>query len=178
MKNLFSFLILAAFAVSSTFANNTPLNTDPPTIVNVAIGNENFSTLVAAVKAADLVGVLDSEGPFTVFAPVNTAFEKLAEGTVATLLKPENKETLTAILTYHVVKGKFEAADVIGAIKKNNGSFTIPTVQGGNLVATIKDGKVILTDVAGNISTIVITDVPASNGIIHAIDSVVMPIKG
>ncbi|MFT6337047.1 MAG: putative surface protein with fasciclin (FAS1) repeats [Saprospiraceae bacterium] len=177
MKNLFSFLILAVFAVSSTFANATPVNNDPPTIVNVAIGNENFSTLVAAVKAADLVGVLDSEGPFTVFAPVNTAFEKLAEGTVATLLKPENKETLSAILTYHVVKGKFEAADVIAAIKKNKGSFTIPTVQGGNLVASIRDGKVILTDVAGNISTIIITDVPASNGIIHAIDTVVMPTK-
>ena len=178
MKNLFSILFLAAFAVNTSFANTLPVDSDPPTVVEVAVGNENFSTLVAAVTAADLVSVLNSEGPFTVFAPVNTAFEKLAEGTVETLLKPENKATLTAVLTYHVVKGKFAAADVVGAIEKNNGSFTIPTVQGGNLIASIKDGNVILTDVAGNTSTIVITDVPASNGIIHAIDTVVMPVKG
>lgn len=177
MKNLFSILFLALFAVSSTFANNLPVDTDPPTIVGVAAGNENFTTLVAAVTAADLVGVLNSEGPFTVFAPVNSAFDKLPAGTVETLLKEENKETLTAILTYHVVAGKFSAADVIGAIEKNKGSFTIPTVQGGNLVASLKDGKVILTDVAGNTSTIVITDVAASNGVIHAIDTVVMPTK-
>ncbi len=175
MKNLFSFLIIAVFAVSSTFANNLPVESDPPTIVSVAAGNDNFSTLVAAVKAADLVTVLNSDGPFTVFAPVNAAFEKLPEGTVASLLKPENKATLAAILTYHVVSGKFEAKDVVAAIKKNNGSFTITTVQGGKLVASLRGDSVILTDVAGNISTIVITDVPASNGVIHAIDSVVMP---
>jgi uncharacterized surface protein with fasciclin (FAS1) repeats len=131
--------------------------------------------LVAAVTAADLVGVLNGAGPFTVFAPVNAAFDKLPEGTVAGLLEAESKETLTAVLTYHVVSGKFLANDVLEAIKSNDGSFTVETVQGGKLTATTKDGKVMLTDEAGNISTIVIADVEASNGVIHAIDSVVMP---
>jgi len=144
-------------------------------IVGVAAGNENFSTLVAAVKAANLVETLSGNGPFTVFAPVNAAFDKLPEGTVAGLLKPESKETLTAILTYHVVAGKFMAADVVKAIGDNDGKFTIPTVQGGTLTASLSDGNVILTDSKGNSSTIIITDVAASNGVIHAIDSVVMP---
>ena len=146
-----------------------------PNIVGVAIANENFSTLVAAVKAAGLVETLSGNGPFTVFAPVNAAFDKLPEGTVSGLLKPESKEALTSILTYHVVAGKFMAADVVKAIGENNGKFSIPTVQGGTLTASISDGNVILTDVKGNTSTIIITDVAASNGIIHAIDSVVMP---
>lgn len=145
------------------------------TIVGVAASNENFTTLVAAVKAADLVSVLNGEGPFTVFAPVNSAFDKLPEGTVANLLKPENKQLLTSILTYHVVAGEFKAEAVVAAIQKNNGSFVIPTVQGNKLTASLKDGKVILTDAKGNTSTVVITDVAASNGVIHAIDSVVMP---
>ncbi|MDX5586459.1 MAG: fasciclin domain-containing protein [Aureibaculum sp.] len=146
-----------------------------PNIVGVAIANENFSTLVAAVKAAGLVETLSGNGPFTVFAPVNAAFDKLPEGTVSGLLKPESKEALTSILTYHVVAGKFMAADVVKAIGENNGKFSIPTVQGGTLTASISDGNVIITDVKGNTSTIIITDVAASNGIIHAIDSVVMP---
>lgn len=175
MKKLIALLFVAAFALNSSFANTLPVNSDPETIVGVAAGNENFTTLVAAVKAADLVGVLNGDGPFTVFAPVNAAFDKLPEGTVSSLLKPENKETLTAVLTYHVVAGKFMAADVVAAIEKNGGSFTIPTVQGGKLMASINDGKVILTDAAGNTSTIVLTDVKASNGVIHAIDTVVMP---
>ncbi|MCL4156638.1 UNVERIFIED_CONTAM: hypothetical protein GTU68_036300, partial [Idotea baltica] len=132
------------------------------TIVAVAASNENFTTLVAAVKAAGLVEVLNGDGPYTVFAPVNAAFTKLPEGTVGNLLKIENKKLLTSILTYHVVAGKFVAKDVVKAIKANNGKFAI-------------DGKVILTDVKGNISTIIITDVAASNGIVHAIDTVVMP---
>ncbi|WP_339662615.1 fasciclin domain-containing protein [uncultured Polaribacter sp.] len=170
--------ILAIVLITlSSFTSNTDLkeNNSGKTIVDVAVSNENFSTLVAAVKAANLVEVLSSEGPFTVFAPVNDAFSKLPEGTVASLLKPENKDLLTAILTYHVVAGKFVAKDVIKAINDNNGKFVIKTVQGGILTASLKDGKVILTDVKGNISTIVITDVEASNGVIHAIDSVVMP---
>lgn len=170
--------ILAIVLITlSSFTSNTDLkeNNSGKTIVDVAVSNENFSTLVAAVKAANLVEVLSSEGPFTVFAPVNDAFNKLPEGTVASLLKPENKDLLTAILTYHVVAGKFVAKDVIKAINDNNGKFVIKTVQGGILTASLKDGKVILTDVKGNISTIVITDVEASNGVIHAIDSVVMP---
>jgi uncharacterized surface protein with fasciclin (FAS1) repeats len=144
------------------------------TIVEVAVSNDNFTTLVAAVKAADLVATLSSEGPFTVFAPVNAAFEKLPEGTVETLLKPENKEMLTAILTYHVVSGEFNAEAVIGAINDNNGKFEIKTVQGEMLTASLVDGKVILTDATGNTATVVMTDVEASNGIIHAIDTVVM----
>ena len=146
-----------------------------PNIVEVAVGNENFSTLVAAVTAADLVGTLSSEGPFTVFAPTNDAFSKLPEGTVESLLKPENKEMLTSILTYHVVSGKFEAAAVIDAINNNNGSFEVQTVQGGTITLSLNDGKVILKDANGGMSTVVIADVAASNGVIHALDTVVMP---
>jgi uncharacterized surface protein with fasciclin (FAS1) repeats len=145
------------------------------TIVGVAAANENFTTLVAAVKAADLVSTLNSAGPFTVFAPVNSAFDKLPEGTVATLLLPENKETLASILTYHVVSGKFSAKAVIDAINANEGKFEVKTVQGEMLTASLKDGKVTLTDAKGNMATVVIADVEASNGVVHAIDSVVMP---
>lgn len=146
-----------------------------PNIVEVAVGNEAFSTLVAAVTAADLVGTLSSEGPFTVFAPTNDAFAKLPAGTVENLVKPENKATLTGILTYHVVAGKFEAAAVIDAIQKNNGSFAVPTVQGGSITLSLKDGKVMLKDANGGMATVIIPDVAASNGVIHAIDTVVMP---
>ncbi|AFU70054.1 secreted protein with fasciclin repeat domain [Psychroflexus torquis ATCC 700755] len=148
---------------------------EPQTIVEIAVGNENFSTLVVALKAAGLVETLSSEGPFTVFAPTNDAFGKLPEGTVPTLVMPENKEKLAGILTYHVVSGEFMAADVVNAITENDGSFTIPTVQGEELVATLEGESVILTDANGNKSTVVIADVDASNGVIHAIDSVVMP---
>lgn len=146
-----------------------------PNIVEVAAGNNSFSTLVAAVTAADLVGTLSSEGPFTVFAPTNDAFAKLPEGTVASLLEPENKETLTSILTYHVVAGKFEAAAVIDAINNNDGAFEVTTVQGGIITLSLNDGKVMLKDANGGISTVVIADVEASNGVIHALDTVVMP---
>ncbi len=144
-------------------------------IVGVAAGNDNFTTLVVAVKAADLVETLSSEGPFTVFAPVNDAFAALPDGTVAGLLKPESKAALTGILTYHVVAGKYEAAAVIEAINGNNGAFTVATVQGGNIVLSLVDGKVKLTDEKGNMATVVLADVPATNGVIHAIDAVVMP---
>jgi uncharacterized surface protein with fasciclin (FAS1) repeats len=147
----------------------------PTTIVDVAVGNENFSTLVAAVKAAGLVETLSSEGPFTVFAPTNEAFSKLPAGTVDNLLKPENVEKLKSVLTYHVVAGKFEAAAVIDAINKNNGKFTVTTVQGGKIDLSLKDGKVVLTDANGKTSTVAMADVAASNGVIHAIDTVVMP---
>ncbi len=146
-----------------------------PNIVAVAAADDNFSTLVAAVKAAGLVETLSGEGPFTVFAPTNDAFAKLPAGTVESLLLPENKDALTGILTYHVVAGKFEAAAVIDAINGNNGSFTVPTVQGGNIVLGLVDGKVVLTDTKGGTSTVVIADVAASNGVIHALDTVVMP---
>jgi uncharacterized surface protein with fasciclin (FAS1) repeats len=146
-----------------------------PNIVAVAAGNENFSTLVAAVKAAGLVETLSSTGPFTVFAPTNNAFAALPEGTVASLLEPANKATLTSILTYHVVSGKFDAAAVVAAIKANDGAFEVTTVQGGTLVASLDGANVILTDENGNEATVVIADVAASNGVIHAIDTVVMP---
>ena len=181
MKTL-SKLTLGVLFLTATvaFANNTdPIKEikekDTPTIVGVAASNENFSTLVAAVKAADLVSTLNSDGPFTVFAPTNEAFSKLPAGTVETLLKSENKGTLSSILTYHVVAGKFMAADVLKAIEKNNGKFQITTVNGEKLTAHIMDGKVMLTDAKGNSSTIILTDVAASNGVIHAIDTVVMP---
>lgn len=170
------------FSVSTVFATytNDPIkkgnktNTEE-TIVGVAASNDNFTTLVAAVKAANLVDVLSSNGPFTVFAPTNDAFSKLPEGTVTSLLKPENKNILTAVLTYHVVAGKFDANAVVAAIKANKGNFVIKTVQGNELTAMLKDGSVVLKDAKGNTSKVIMTDVAASNGIIHAIDTVVMP---
>lgn len=184
IKNL-SVLVLMVLTVTTVFAiNKNEIEKIPfseievmssKTIVEVALENENFTTLVAALKAADLVETLGSEGPFTVFAPVNAAFDKLPEGTVANLLKPENKATLAAVLTYHVVAGEFKAKDVVNAITANHGSFVITTIQGGKLTATLNDGKVILTDEKGNVSTVIIADVDASNGVIHAIDTVVMP---
>lgn len=173
MKNLILALVAVAVTGTSVYANGG--NGDGDNIVGVAAGNKDFSTLVAAVKAADLVKTLSGEGPFTVFAPTNDAFGKLPKGTVDALLKPEAKEKLTAILTYHVVAGEFNAAAVVEAIKKNKGKFKVKTVQGGTLVASLKGKNVILTDEAGNTSVVVIADVKASNGIIHAIDSVVMP---
>jgi uncharacterized surface protein with fasciclin (FAS1) repeats len=185
LKNLIPAIVVAVFISATSFANNSTdpknekevvtTNESDKTIVEVAASNENFTTLVAAVKAAGLVDVLNGEGPFTVFAPVNSAFDKLPDGTVANLLKPENKSTLTAILTYHVVAGKFYAKDVLKAIKANGGKFTITTVQGGKLTASLVNGNVILTDEKGNTSKVIITDVKASNGVVHAIDSVVMP---
>lgn len=152
-----------------------PVEEAAPTIVGIATSNDDFSTLAAAVQAAGLVETLNGEGPFTVFAPTNAAFEKLPEGTVAGLLKPESKDALTGILTYHVVPGSIMAADVVAAIQDNNGEFAVKTVQGGMLTASLEGENVILTDAAGNKATVIMTDVDASNGVIHAIDAVVMP---
>jgi uncharacterized surface protein with fasciclin (FAS1) repeats len=163
--------LLATFAmVASTITVNAQ-----KTIVDVAVGSKDHTTLVAAVKAADLVATLQSAGPFTVFAPTNAAFAKLPAGTVETLLKPENKATLVKILTYHVISGSFNAAAVVKAIKDGGGSVTLKTVSGGSLVASIKEGKVILTDEKGSVSTVVATDLTASNGLIHVVDAVVLP---
>jgi uncharacterized surface protein with fasciclin (FAS1) repeats len=167
MKNL----LLAAFVtVASTITVNAQ-----KTLVDVAVGSKDHTTLVAAVKAADLVATLQSAGPFTVFAPVNAAFGKLPAGTVEYLLKPENKATLAKVLTYHVVAGSFNAAAVVKAITDGSGSVTLKTVSGGNLVASIKEGKVILTDERGGVATVVATDLAASNGLIHVLDAVVLP---
>ena len=183
-------LALSVGMISFSFANDeqikikknneensvtTVKNVMPPNIVGVAASNDDFTTLVAAVKAAGLVETLNGNEPFTVFAPVNSAFAKLPAGTVDNLLKPENKAALTSILTYHVVAGKFDAAQVVQAIKDNNGKFVIKTVNGDSLTASLSDGKVHLMDSKGNHSTVVLADVDASNGIIHAIDTVVMP---
>src|SRR5687767_10824745 len=144
-------------------------------IVENAVNSADHTTLVAAVKAAGLVDTLASKGPFTVFAPVNSAFEKLPAGTVETLLKPENKATLTKILTYHVVAGNFSSKDVVKAIKKGNGKAEFTTVAGGKLYAMLDGSSVVLMDEKGGKSTVTIADVRQSNGVIHVIDSVVLP---
>ena len=160
---------------STAVAMDTAVVAETSNIVDVAAGNADFSTLVTAVKAAGLVETLSGDGPFTVFAPNNAAFAKLPAGTVDGLLKPESLDKLKAIMTYHVVAGKFDAAAVTDAINKNNGKYTVTTVQGSTIVLSLKDGKVMLTDANGGTSTVVLADVAASNGVIHAIDTVVMP---
>lgn len=145
------------------------------TVVDVAVGSKEHTTLVAAVTAADLVTVLQGAGPFTVFAPVNAAFDKLPAGTVTNLLKPENKATLAKILTYHVVAGSVDAAAVVKAINDGKGKAVLTTVSGGKLTASIKNGKVILTDENGGTATVVATDLKAENGIVHVLDAVVLP---
>jgi uncharacterized surface protein with fasciclin (FAS1) repeats len=144
-------------------------------IVENAVNSKDHTTLVAAVKAAGLVETLMSVGPFTVFAPTNAAFDKLPEGTVGTLVKPENKATLTAILTYHVIAGNFSAKDIVAAIKKGKGMATFTTVQGGKLMATMKGKSLMLKDEKGGMSMVTIKDVNQSNGVIHVIDTVIMP---
>ena len=167
--------LLKVFIVAFTLVIGTSTMAQDKNIVETAIGSDAHTTLVAAVKAADLVGVLTSEGPFTVFAPTNDAFAKLPEGTVDSLLKTENIGTLQSILKYHVVAGKFMAADVIGLVKKNNGKATIPTVNGGSLTAMLKDGSVYITDANGNSAKVITADLDNTNGVIHVIDSVVLP---
>ena len=144
-------------------------------IVETAVSNDNFSTLVTAVQAGELVDALSSEGPFTVFAPTNDAFNNLPEGTLETLLMPENRQTLQSILTYHVVNGSYMASDVVNAINQNDGQFTVTTLQGNDLTLKIWEGDVYVKDVNGNKAKVIITDVETSNGVIHAINNVVLP---
>ncbi|MGJ8732038.1 MAG: fasciclin domain-containing protein [Cellulophaga sp.] len=146
-------------------------------IVSNAVNSKDHTTLVAAVKAADLVKTLQGEGPFTVFAPTNMAFDKLPKGTVETLLMPKSKTTLQKVLTYHVVAGKYSAADIMKAIKMGKGKAEFTTVAGEKLTAMVTKGKVQLKDVAGNVSTVTIADVNQSNGVIHVVDTVVLPMK-
>lgn len=164
------FIMLSAIAIAFTSVVSAQ-----KTVVDIAVGSEKHTTLVAAVKAADLVTTLQSAGPFTVFAPVNAAFDKLPAGTVATLLKPENKAALTKVLTYHVVAGNIDAAGVVKAITEGKGKAVLTTVSGGKLTASIVDGKVILTDENGGTATVTATDLKAGNGIVHVIDGVVLP---
>jgi uncharacterized surface protein with fasciclin (FAS1) repeats len=144
-------------------------------IIENAVNSKDHTTLVAAVKAAGLVDTLEGTGPFTVFAPTNEAFDKLPAGTVETLLKPENKATLVKILTYHVVPGKLSAKDIVKQIKAGHGKATLTTVEGGTITASISGGKVVLTDEKGGTSTVTIADVFQSNGVIHVVDTVLMP---
>lgn len=145
-------------------------------VVAVAQGNPDFSTLVSAVTAADLAGTLGGAGPFTVFAPTNTAFEKIPAATRDSLMAPAGKADLTKILTYHVVPGRVDAAALTQQIQAGGGSAALTTVEGGVLTARVgADGTVTLTDENGGVSRVVQADVPASNGVIHAIDTVVMP---
>ena len=144
-------------------------------IVENVVNSMDHTTLVAAVKAADLVETLQSKGPFTVFAPTNSAFDNLPKGTVETLLKPENKKMLQTVLTYHVLAGKFSATDIASAIKKGDGKATFKTVSGGILTAWLKGKDIYLTDENGNSAKVTISDVNQSNGVIHVIDAVVTP---
>jgi uncharacterized surface protein with fasciclin (FAS1) repeats len=145
------------------------------TIVANAVNSKDHTTLVAAVKAAGLVDTLSGPGPFTVFAPTNKAFAKLPAGTVDTLLKPENKDKLTAVLTYHVVSGTYSASKLMGLIKAGHGMTTLKTVEGGKLTL-MKSGKGIsVKDAKGDVSHVTIADVMQSNGVIHVVDTVLLP---
>jgi uncharacterized surface protein with fasciclin (FAS1) repeats len=144
-------------------------------IIENAVNSKDHTTLVAAVKAAGLVETLSGPGPFTVFAPTNAAFAKLPTGTVETLVKPENKATLTSILTYHVVSGRVTSADLAKLIKAGKGSATITTVAGGTLTAKMAGKNIVLTDARGGMSTVTTANVIQSNGVIHVIDSVLLP---
>jgi uncharacterized surface protein with fasciclin (FAS1) repeats len=145
-------------------------------IIQNAVNSADHTTLVAAVKAAGLVETLEGPGPFTVFAPTNEAFNKLPAGTVDTLLKPENKATLAKVLTYHVVAGRLSSHDLMDKIKEGNGTAELTTVEGGKLWVTLHDGKQIeLKDEKGGTAMVTIANVFQSNGVIHVIDSVVMP---
>ena len=145
------------------------------TIVENAVNSKDHTTLVAAVKAAGLVETLSGKGPFTVFAPTNAAFAKLPAGTVDTLVKPESKATLTKILTYHVVPGTHTATQIVAAIKAGNGKATMKTVEGENLTFMMAGAGVEVVDAKGGKSMVTIPDVMQSNGVIHVVDTVLMP---
>ncbi|MGB7555682.1 MAG: fasciclin domain-containing protein [Candidatus Korobacteraceae bacterium] len=144
-------------------------------IVENAVNSKDHTTLVAAVKAAGLVDTLESPGPFTVFAPTNEAFDKLPAGTVDTLLKPENKAQLTKILTYHVVAGRISASDLMKQIKEGDGKATLKTVNGETLTASQQGKHIVLTDEKGDTSMVTIANVFQSNGVIHVVDTVLLP---
>ena len=182
MRKLHTLAAVAALAVSSLagLAIANPMvggaaMYSTKTIVDNAVNSKDHTTLVAAVKAADLVDTLSSLGPFTVFAPTNAAVAKLPAGTVATLVKPENKGTLTTILTYHVVAGRLTSLDIAKKIKAGHGKAMLTTVQGEKLTARMVGKKLVLTDAKGGKSTVTIANVMQSNGVIHVVDTVLMP---
>lgn len=180
MKKI-ALMLASALFVTATFAQEKTVEVGgapmypSKNIIENAVNSKDHTTLVAAVKAAGLVETLQSAGPFTVFAPTDAAFGKLPAGTVETLVKPENKATLTKILTYHVVAGKMDGAAIKAAIKAGKGTATFKTVSGGTLKAMMKGKKLMLMDEKGGTSTVTIKDVYQSNGVIHVIDTVVMP---
>ena len=173
---VFTFIILTG---ASVYAQKTKMVGGAamyPTknIIENAVNSKDHTTLVTAVKAAGLVDALQGDGPFTVFAPTNAAFEKLPKGTVENLLKPENKKVLQSILTYHVVAGKWSAADIMAAIKKNGGSYEVKTLQGGKLSFKMNGNDLWVIDEKGGRSKVTIADVNQSNGVIHVVDTVLM----
>jgi uncharacterized surface protein with fasciclin (FAS1) repeats len=188
-------LLLAVFALAITFGfgvNNTSAQDmmmkkgDNPMvggaamyknkdIIDNAVNSKDHTTLVAAVKAAGLVETLKGKGPFTVFAPTNAAFDALPAGTVDTLLKPENKAMLSKILTYHVVAGNMDSKAIAKAIKKGKGMAILKTVSNGTLTAKMDGSTLVLTDEKGGMSRVTIADVKQSNGVIHVVDTVLMP---
>ena len=177
---LFSVFTINASAQDTKMKESTVMVGGAPmypskNIVENAVNSKDHTTLVAAVTAAGLVETLQSAGPFTVFAPTNAAFEKLPAGTVDYLVKPENKSTLTTVLTYHVVAGKLNAKELMKLIKKGNGSTELTTVQGGKLWLMEKAGSIWIKDEKGGTAKVTIADVNQSNGVIHVIDTVVMP---
>jgi uncharacterized surface protein with fasciclin (FAS1) repeats len=180
-KTTLAAAVAAALATTTTLvaspvlADNHMAKKAEANIVQTAMSTGMHNTLVAAVKAAGLVDTLSSPGPFTVFAPTDAAFAKLPAGTVETLVKPENKGTLTTILTYHAVPGKVTAGDLVKLINANGGKATITTVQGGTLTAMLEGGNVVITDAKGGKSTVVKADVMTSNGVVHVTDGVFLP---
>ena len=175
-----SVFVFALFLGQSFFAQKTKMvggaeMYPSKNIVENAINSKDHTTLVAAVKAANLVSVLSSEGPFTVFAPTNKAFDMLPEGTVSTLLMEENKMKLQSILKYHVVAGKWNAKDLVKLIKKGNGKAVIKTVSGGVITAWMKGKEVYISDENGGKAKVTIANVNQSNGVIHVIDAVLLP---
>jgi uncharacterized surface protein with fasciclin (FAS1) repeats len=186
VKKFFVLMLLAVastvFASSTAFAQgNNPMVGGAAMyrtkdIIDNAVNSADHTTLVAAVKAAGLVETLKGKGPFTVFAPTNAAFEKLPQGAVASLLKPENKEMLARVLTYHVVAGRYDSKKLMQLIKKGGGSATLKSVSGGTLTARMNGmNGITLTDEKGGMSNVTIADVYQSNGVIHVVDTVVMP---
>ena len=177
-------LVIGAMAATPTGAqmmNDKPVTVggapmySSKNIIQNAVNSKDHTTLVAAVKAAGLVETLQGPGPFTVFAPTNKAFEKLPKGTVETLLKPENKAKLSAVLTYHVVPGRLSAKDLMEAVKRDGGKSKLKTVEGEELTISVKDNTIWVWDAKGNSSTITIQNVFQSNGVIHVVDTVLLP---
>jgi uncharacterized surface protein with fasciclin (FAS1) repeats len=183
MKKTFLVAMAAAVLAVTSFTAKAEKNPDVggaamyanKNIIQNAVNSPIHKTLVAAVKAAGLVDTLSGPGPFTVFAPTDDAFAKLPAGTVDTLVKPESHDTLVKILTYHVVPGKITSKQIEKGIKKGGGKFVMKTVQGEDLTASMSGDKIILTDAKGGTATITTADVMQSNGVIHVIDTVLMP---